>query len=84
MPIRVINPDSQSFANLSNLKDEITSQLGDKVSDDPDLASARLWIQDDTDVTQSLFGVMQYRLYPKKEKQWNQQTVGMNSVVLTQ
>ena len=68
LPIRVINPDkrseyktytlrnlsSQSFEDLNHLKREITSQLGDKVSSDPDCGyckgQTRLWIRDDADV----------------------------------
>ena len=70
VPIRVINPDkkseyktytltnlsSYSFTDLSHLKKEIASQLGDKVSSDPCSSvgyykgQTRFWIRDDTDV----------------------------------
>ena len=68
LPIKVINPDkrseyktytlrnlsSRSFEDLICLKREITSQLGDKVSGDPDCGyfkgQTRLWIRDDADV----------------------------------
>jgi len=68
LPIMVIKPDkrseyktctlrnlsSQSFEDLNHLKREITSQLGDKVSSDPDCGyykgKTRLWIRDDADV----------------------------------
>ena len=70
VPIRVINPDKRSeyktytlrnltghsFADLGKLKGEITSQLGEKVSSDPDFSvgyykgQTRFWIRDDADV----------------------------------
>ena len=84
VPIRVINPDnkseyktynlrnlsSHSFTDLSHLKKEIASQLGDKVSSDPCSSvgyykgQTRFWIRDDKHVGTMFshvpFGVMQY------------------------
>ena len=70
VPIRVINPDKKSeyktynlrnltagsFSSVSGLKNEISSQIGDRVSVDPDFnlgylkGQTKMWIRDDMDV----------------------------------